>query len=345
MNILIHSVPYMMNATYFIDIGYANALLSLGHGVCVIEYGAPLPLQGDFIPDISISYLHVAYSDKTDYRTLAQLKADHGTRIVVWGSPFDVPSLHYTDEHSGLHPQSHTALMKKGLVDLCITFYPPEGVEMYYSRWTNAFGIPVLSLPFAADTTVFRPCPPEEQYRSDLCFVGAIHRTKQKPFHEYIRPLLDHYTMIVSGRGWEGWPVRTLALHYGEESRLISSASLVPNVHMDLGREVPGMAPNMRAFQSVAGGACVVSDNVPALRHYFSEEEMPVGLTGDDYREKVGYFMNHPEERHRCWLRAYARVMREHTYFHRVQTLFEALGALKAVPVPADGRNVGGSHP
>ncbi|MBW2194598.1 MAG: glycosyltransferase [Deltaproteobacteria bacterium] len=328
MNILIHTVPYMMNATYFIDIGYVNAFRAMGHSVNVLEYGSPFPDKEEFIPDISISYFHIAYSEKTDYHTLAQYKKEKGTRIVIWGSPFNVPADKYTDEHKGLHPQRHRSMMKDDLFDLCITFYPPEGINMYYRHWTDEFGISVLSLPFAADVTVFRPCKAEERYKADLCFFGGIHRTKKMPFYSYIRPLLDKYTMIAVGEGWEGWPVTRISVPYGDEPNILSSTSIIPNVHMDLCRDVPGMAPNMRTFQSIAGGGFVVSDNVPALRHYFQEDEVPVGLTPEDYKEKIDYFIMHPDERHEYWLRAYKRMINEHTYIHRVKSLLEALSVV-----------------
>ena len=325
MNILIHTVPYMMNAMYFIDVGYANAFRAMGHSVCLLEYGSPLPDIEAFKPDISISCFHIAYSENTDYDTLALYKKEYGTRMVIWGSPFDVPADKYTDEHEGLHPARHLKWMGKECFDLCITYYPPDGIEMYYRQWTDEFGIPVLSLPLAADTVVFKPCDPVEQYRSDLCFVGGIHRTKQKPFFEYILPLLDRYTLIAIGKGWGNWPVTRMSVPYGEESKFISSASLVPNVHMDLNREVPGLGPNMRTFQSIAGGGLVISDHVPALRHYFQAEEIPMALSPEDYAEKIDYFINHPNERYDSWKRAYNRVMNEHTYIQRAQSLLENL--------------------
>jgi hypothetical protein len=325
MNILIHTVPYMKNATYFIDIGYANAFTTLGHSVCLLTYGDPLPDPIQFRPDISISYFHVAYSQQTDYERLAQYKKMYDTRIVVWGSPFGVPAARYTDEHDGLHPKRHQGLMAKNIFDLCLSFYPREGVDMYYRRWTKDFGIPVLSLPLAADTTVFKPCKPDKEFDAELCFIGGIHRTKEKPFYDYLLPLLDRYELIAAGRGWEGWPVRQVSIPYGQESKVISSTCLVPNVHMELSRKVPGMPPNMRTFQSIAGGGLVVSDHVAALRSYFSEDEIPMGDTPEDYVEKIDYFMDHPEQRFEYWTRAYGRVTREHTYVHRAGKLLEAL--------------------
>lgn len=325
MKLLIYTVPYMMNATYFIDIGYANAFRLLGHSVYLLEYGDPLPDPQQFIPDISISYFHIAYSEKTEYEKLTEYKKEHGTRVVVWGSPFDVPARKFTDEHCGLHPKRHLRLMEDELFDLCISFYPETGIEMYYKPWTDKFGIPVISLPFAADITVFTPCTPKKKYNSHLCFIGGIHRTKQEPFQEYIKPLLSKYGMIVAGKGWKDWRVQRMSVPYGEESKLISSASIMPNVHMALSREVCGLPPNMRTFQSIAGGGFVISDNVPALRDYFSEEEIPIGDTPKDYAEKIGYFMSRPRKRHEFRSRAYRRLINEHTYEHRVTSLLKAL--------------------
>jgi hypothetical protein len=315
----------MMNAIYFIDIAYANAFRSLGHSVYFLKYGDKLPDPQQFIPDVSISCFHIAYSEKTDYVGLRCFQTEYGTKIVIWGSPFGVPAEKYTDEHTGLHPERHLELMKSGMFDLCISYYCREGIEMYYRIWTDDFGIPVLSLPFAADTTVFRPCPPEAKLQADLCFIGGIHRTKKRPFYDYIRPLLDRFTMAVAGRGWDEWPVTKVTLEYGEESRLISSCSVAPNIHMDLSREVPGMPVNMRTFQCIAGGGFVISDNVPSLRNYFSEQEVPIGRTPKDYQEKVHYFTSHREERNQYRLRAYRRLRHEHTYKHRVLTLLKAL--------------------
>jgi hypothetical protein len=325
MKILIHTVPYMMNATYFIDIGYANAFRSLGHSVYLLTYGDSLPEPDKFIPDVSISYFHVAYSQQTNYEKLAELKARYGTRIVIWGSPFDVPARAYTDEHEGLHPRRHVRWMESNLFDRCLSFYPPEGIHRYYRHWTDDFGIPVVSLPFAADTTVFNPCQVDSNFQADLCFIGGIHRTKQEPFEAYIRPLLGKYRLIAVGRGWEGWPVTQMKLLYGEESRVISSCTLSPNVHMTLSREVPGMPVNMRTFQAIAGGGCVVSDNVPSLRDYFSSDEIPIGEDPKDYEEKVDFLMTHPKERHQCWVKAYRRVLQEHTYVHRASALLRDL--------------------
>jgi glycosyl transferase family 1 len=325
MNILIHTVPYMMNAVYFIDIGYANAFQELGHHVRLMEYGSPLPDAEAFIPDISISCFHIAYSQHTDYSTLARYKKEYGTRIVIWGAPFDVPAGRYTDEHNGLHPERHRRLMESGLFDLCITFYPPEGIQRYYRYWMDTLGIPVHSLPLAADTSVFKPCEPQERYQTDLCFIGAIHRTKKIPFCTYIRPLLGRHRLTAVGKGWDGWPVTRMSIPYGEESKLLSSASLAPNVHMDLSREIPGMPPNMRTFQSIAGGGLVVSDNVPALRCYFRENEIPMGDTPEDYADKAAYFTDHPDERNAFWSRAYKRLLDEHTYIHRAKSLLEEL--------------------
>lgn len=327
MKVIIHTVAHMLNAVWFLDVGIANAFRVLGHSVRMVTYGDALPDPEDFCPDLSISCFHPAYSAETDYEGLMRLKAEFGTKIVVWGFPFGVPAANYTDEHEGLHPNRHLRLMARGLFDLCITYYPPDGVDFYYRPWTEDFGIPVRSLPFAADTTVFKPTVAREKLRTDLCFIGAIHRTKTHPFHAYVAPLLNRYQLAVSGRGWETWPVRTLTVIYGDEPSLLSSSSIALNLHMDLSREVPGMPVNMRTFQSIAGGAFEVSDHVPSIRSYFTDEEIPTACSPEEYEEIIDHFMRHPEQRYTYWKCAYDRTLAHHTYEHRVKELLGVLFA------------------
>lgn len=310
MKILYHTTPEPTNAMWYLDHGYINAFLDMGHEVV-----------GKSPVDVLIFFFHPTRWKSTLMGIWEHIKQEYGTKIVVWGSPFNIPK-GYSDEYDNLHPPEHIKIMESGLIDLCLTWYPKEGVERYYRRWTEDFGIPVLSLPFAADATVFRPHEILEPNRFDMCYIGGIHRTKEAEMHRYIRPLLKDHQLLVSGKGWENWPVFRKDISYGEEAKYLSACRVVPNVHMKIAREVPGMAPNMRLFQAIACQAFVVNDNVPAIYDYFEPNEVFVAKDVTRYKGLVDIA---------TWgspssiTKAYEHLIREHTYHHRVNTLLEKL--------------------
>jgi len=59
-----------------------------------------------------------------------------------------------------------------------------------------------------------------------------------------------------------------------------------------------------------------------------SEPEKEIGTfrTRQELKERVDYYLAHPEERREIADRAYARTHREHTYEMRLQKMFEILG-------------------
>lgn len=84
---------------------------------------------------------------------------------------------------------------------------------------------------------------------------------------------------------------------------------------------------NQRDFNAPMAGGFLLSDWVPAAGRYFQPGlEAIYWSDPNDLRAKVSYYLKHPDERREIAERGRARVLRSHTYAHRVGALLETLG-------------------
>lgn len=83
---------------------------------------------------------------------------------------------------------------------------------------------------------------------------------------------------------------------------------------------------NLRVFDVPAAEGFLLTDSMPGLENYFEiGREVEVYRTPEELREKVLYYLQHPEERLEIARRGRERVLREHRFAHRVGTLMDIL--------------------
>jgi spore maturation protein CgeB len=89
--------------------------------------------------------------------------------------------------------------------------------------------------------------------------------------------------------------------------------------------EIEGL--NCTLFEAAGCGAFQIADWKPSLPELFEpEREVVTFRTRQELKERVDYYLAHPEERQEIADRAYARAHREHTYEARFNKMFEILG-------------------
>ena len=108
-------------------------------------------------------------------------------------------------------------------------------------------------------------------------------------------------------------------------NNIYRSTPVIANLHGDFQKNIPcdffpipGMMMNERIFQVILAGGFCVTDNNPLTREFFSEDEVPMAMTKEEYREKIMYFVNHQEERLPYMQKAKQRILDEHLYIHRI---------------------------
>ena len=154
-----------------------------------------------------------------------------------------------------------------------------------------------------------------------------------------ILEMFADYDLRMWGKSYPHWLNSPLRSRYTDEyvgeiekAKAFNGAKIVLNT-MHYG-EINGV--NCRLFEAAGCGAFQIADWRPSLSDLFEpEHEIVTFHTREELKEKVDYYLTHPEERREIADRAYARSHREHTYEVRLKRMFEILGfPSETAPIP-----------
>ncbi|MDQ7024091.1 MAG: glycosyltransferase [Anaerolineae bacterium] len=283
-----HRLPYALNP----DLRRRNALL--------VDYARR------FQPD----YLWILGDNRVIHAdTLSQIKAELGCRIIYSTGTSPIVFSHAIERQAA------------ELYDLVI-------VNDYYHgiQWLELGAKKMTCLPFSAvDPDFHQPKQlsdkERESFACDVSFVGTLLPTKL--YRERVDALaaLSEFNVGI-------WTVHDvpdrLKSHLrgyalGETMlRVLSGATISLNVHGDFMR----YGGNMRLFEAAGVGAFQISDNRVGIHEWFTvDEHLVVYDSLDDLREKVRYYLAHPQERQEIATAARQHALQHHTYDQRLTQL------------------------
>jgi spore maturation protein CgeB len=197
------------------------------------------------------------------------------------------------------------------------------------SIFREKLGLDAHYLPEACNPLWHRRTEPTEsdrkKYGCDLATAGNMYYYRAKTLEPF-----RNYDLKIWGRSYPRWlksPLRKCCqdIYVAEEekARAYNAARIVLNT-MHYG-EIEGV--NCRLFEAAGCGAFQIADWKPALPELFEpEREIVTFRTRRELKEKVDYYLAHPDERREIAARACACAHRDHTYQKRLEKMFEVLG-------------------
>lgn len=193
-----------------------------------------------------------------------------------------------------------------------------------------------LYLPLAAQPGVHKPlelaAADKKRFGADLSFMGAGYPNRRQAFRQ-----LAGYDFKIWGTEWDGEPA--LVPHLQMEGqrispedavRIFNAAKINLNLHSGTRRETAvtgGDFVNPRTFEIAACNAFQLVDKRALMPALFADDELATFGSMEELLEKVDYFLTRPEERAAYAARGRARVLREHTYAARMQSLLDFAAA------------------
>jgi spore maturation protein CgeB len=204
----------------------------------------------------------------------------------------------------------------------------------YLDPLSQAGAAEVYFLPCCCDAGVFKPTTlspsVQNRYRCDIAFVAVYYPARGEMVRRFAGLKVG-----IWGPQWDGADAQQALTSIGKDSwrgkfvnqatsvRIYNASKICLNVHHTQ-THVGGL--NTRAFEVPACGAFVLTDYVPGMEELLIPgEEVACYPSPDAIRPLVDYYLAHPDERARLSQRGRARVLSEHTYHHRMQTLLRAL--------------------
>ncbi|MFH1387066.1 MAG: glycosyltransferase [bacterium] len=194
----------------------------------------------------------------------------------------------------------------------------------------------VTYLPNGVDPDIFKPVELSEKekrmYDCDINFVGTVNANStgvglfRAKVLEY---LTDHKVKIWGNFDWQKllavFPALAGSLQggilpFGEANKAYNAARIIMNIHHPFLKT--GTGP--RVFEVAAAGGFQLADKKDVIEQHFElGKEMVCFESGEELKELVKYYLNRPEERREIAGRARQRVLREHTWEHRLAKILD----------------------
>ncbi len=197
----------------------------------------------------------------------------------------------------------------------------------------------VLYLPLAALPEFHKPGVPDsaeqQRFGSDLSFLGAGYPNRRVAF----RRLLP-FDFKIWGTEWDGdslllEQVQLQGARISSEDavKIYNSSKINLNLHSSVQVKdlvTGGDFVNPRTFELAACGAFQLVDKRGLMPELFAEDDLATFESLDELVEKIQYFLDHPAERQAYSQRARQRVLAEHSYEKRMQSLLEFVAQRKS---------------
>jgi len=189
-------------------------------------------------------------------------------------------------------------------------------------------------LPVACDPNSHRPLElsnkEKKYYGHDIVFVGSYYPVRADLFEK-----LTEFDFDLWGPGWEQLPSKSALrdfLRGGQLkqevwSRIYNASKIVLATHyQDPDNRFPVYQASPRIFEALACRCFVLVDRQKDVLSLFNDGEHLVGFDGiADLREKIKYYLRHPNERNKIATQGYREVLERHTFIHRINEMLSTI--------------------
>jgi spore maturation protein CgeB len=206
----------------------------------------------------------------------------------------------------------HDAALGDRLAPAYDLFFTHDSASL--SRYRRA-GVQAHYLAFGVDPAYVCPVASSARWRAAMVFVGS-----RDPLRERVLDAVADLGLLVWGPRWPNGPV------YGRNYvHALGGGALGLNVHQQFGSDDParyGSGANMRVFELAAVGTPQLVDaKADIARHFTPEHEIVLYRSVADLRARASALLAHEAERASLAAAARVRVLRDHTWAHRLEEL------------------------
>jgi len=195
-------------------------------------------------------------------------------------------------------------------------------MDRYWSGWKRYAH--VVGMPNAADVTKYYPVHANDDI--DVGWVGGYWGYKAINLDRYLIPVAKKFKSK-----WYGWsgPQGLWSGKVDDEEvvrKLFCSAKVCPVV-VEPHTTTYGIDMPERIFKVAACGGLVIADPVNEMERYFTPGSVLVAKDPSEYMRLCEEWIKKPkQDRDEMAKKLTKEVLTKHTYYHRIQTILNALG-------------------
>jgi len=300
--------------------GWKNAFEALGHSVTRLE------------PNMAIGWLEkhpvdmiFTHSGEGVLSLDPRLINQRQTKVVVGALPANRWNVSF-DPHTPLANPSELKVLR--LLDQLVLWsqHEPFLYPFFYQSYLDQ-GIKVVYLPYAADITLLQPLDFVENPAKDLIFIGNLAHRKRGNLRllAHLLSQLDPRRVEIYGDDlWGehfGIPARPFRIDHTWPSKF-AQAAIAPNLHTH--RQKSRMIQvNNRTFDIPLYGGFQITDH-PLAAKFFDPTEICIAPSPREFLDQFFEFLHRPDLRESQIKAAQLKLRKEHSYFNRLSSIFEA---------------------
>ncbi len=318
-----------------------EALLQLGHRVATFRGSIFYPVLSYLRKTIRLPSHHPAYA------SFGKLLND----ITMYMIDDIEPDLLFGVSQSPFFRQNLSYCSKKGVkiacwfVEDCHRFTSWKNIAPYCNFFFIIQKEPIISqlkrictntkyLPLAANPKIHRPLKlshsEKERWGADISFVGAGYPNRIELFSR----LLHFKSFKIWGNDWNMAKDTPLYHKIQENGRRVTTEEYVKifnaskinlNVHSSMNPLEIGAGDfvNPRTFEIAACRAFQIVDKRSLLAELFTPDELVTFASMDELITLIDDFLASDYARKECASKSYKRIIKEHTYLHRMKEMME----------------------
>lgn len=320
------------HAHYYQRMSWAKAFVASGHTAVMwdIKNVNPFDAFDTFEPDIFLGQLY-----NLDSATIKCIKERPHLRVGLragdWGDhEKEVDKSKYNILFCSNKEKENLKKLKDetGKPDFIHIHYTPEAIKQTHNEFEK-LGIPVKSIMMCADTFEYSNSLSDRKFQCDIGFVGGYWPYKGQVIDRYLKPMLypvGKYNIKIFGN--QPWQVNQYCgvIKDHEVKNLFKSAKVCPNLSEPHAQKF-GFDVNERIFKVIYSGGFCVSDYVEGYNLF--KDGVVLAKTPEEFREKIDYYLDKPNERDAISKKGRDIVIKNHTGYDRAAEIMKSFGYSK----------------
>ncbi len=199
--------------------------------------------------------------------------------------------------------------------------------NLWAEKISQGTSTPVEAMLQCTDTDLFKPFEENDDLlKHELLFVG----NSRKVFRKIIKDILPtKHSLAIYGSNWDKLVDASLIkgthINNNELYEYYASADILLNDHWEDMKE-KGFISN-RIFDALASGAFMISDNIVGIEAVLGDAIVTY-TDADDLKEKIDFYLSHPEERLKKSKKGINIVTKEHTFTVRAKQFSDTIQSM-----------------
>lgn len=297
--------------------GYCNGFEQIGVDTAIVKDTE----VEHWLPDIDNPFIMLGYDTFNRLSPTGRQvvkRYPHFIWVNMWADGISELATKYNHPDPVLPDATYRCILDSGAKFLFCN--SPKSYYGYYDNWIK-HGQRLETILEACDTTRYYPTLDQRFLDVDMALVNGYFSRKEERYSQYLWPYEE-----LKIWGYNEWPRCYQGyLPIDDERVLYQNARVCPAIGEDMA-EVIG-AFYERPFKVLGSGGLVVTGVLPGYREVFTDDELLMPHTIDEYHDMIMLALHDNEFNYKYRDAGHKAIMENHTYAHRARQILELLDA------------------